>query len=56
MMDNSSDGILYLDSFDNIGDYIGPDLKHYVIGTKFQLEVIDMTKEDFDKLPEWIGW
>jgi hypothetical protein len=55
-IDNNDDGALYLDSFDNLGDYIGPELKYYIIGTEFKLKVIDMSKEDFDKLPEWNGW
>lgn len=52
-------GNSYLRPIENIRDAIDIEFdapEYFEVGDKFILEIIDMTQEDYEKLPEFEGW
>jgi len=46
---------LILSDLKALDDLIGS-VEYDEVGSKYQIEVIDMPKEEFDNLPEWGGF
>ena len=53
--DGEKDGGLIIDNLRDIADTIGG-IENEEVGNKYNLEIIEITKEEYDNLPEWDGF